>query len=360
MEYKEFDEALAFSDIQLVEQYTEVESRDDVDLTTNMGKFQMQLPVFSANMPQITEAKMCATMAKYGGIGVLHRHGKFKEDIEANVQEFENACKRITTRAGCVAELAPLKCAVSVGVKGLEKERFQELHKAGANIFCIDVAHGNSKAMKEMITWIREQSQTATIIAGNFASAEGARNLSEWGADVLKLGIGPGSMCRTRSRTGVGKPQFSAILEARRELDRINSDAKLIADGGITDVGDIAKALAGGADAVMTGAVLAGTTETPGNVYPVAGTNLINREWYKVYGGSASAENKSSENGKVKFVEGEMKTVPFKGKAKYLLKDIKEGVQSAYSYSGAFTTEEFHAKVKWEKISVAGRIESKL
>jgi IMP dehydrogenase/GMP reductase len=168
------------------------------------------------------------------------------------------------------------------------------------------------------------------------------------------------SVCRTRSRTGVGKPQFSAVLEVCRELEKIGSSAKVISDGGITDVGDVAKAIAGGADAVMVGAVLSGTTETPGRVYPVAGTNLINREWYKVYGGSASAENKSTENGKVRFVEGEMKTVPFKGKAEYLLNDITEGVQSAYSYQGAHNTSEFHAKVKWKRISNGGRIESKL
>jgi IMP dehydrogenase len=299
-------------------------------------------------------------MAKNGGMGVLHRHDRFKEDIEANAEEFQKACARIVSRTGCIPDIAPLKCAVSVGVKGFEKDRFAALYEAGALIFCIDVAHGNSKSMKEMLEWTRTHYPNAIVIAGNVASAEGARNLSQWGANVIKVGIGPGSVCRTRSRTGVGKPQFSAILESCRELERINSEAKVIADGGITDVGDIAKALAAGADAVMVGAVLSGTTETPGRVYPVAGTNLVDREWYKVYGGSASAENKSTENGKVRFVEGEMKTVPFKGKAKYLLSDIKEGVQSAFSYQCAKNPEEFHAKVKWRRISVAGRIESKI
>jgi IMP dehydrogenase len=360
MDYEEFNEDLAFADIALEEQYTEIDSRADVSLKTDMGQFSMNLPVFSANMPQITEAKMCATMAKYGGMGVLHRHDRFKDDIQANVDEFEATYKKIVEKTNCIPDISPLKFAVSVGVKGMEKERFQELYNAGAQVFCIDVAHGNSKSMKDMITWVKSAYPHVTLIAGNVASAEGARNLSEWGADIIKVGIGPGSVCRTRSRTGVGKPQFSAILDSCRELQRINSDAKVIADGGITDVGDIAKALAGGADAVMVGAVLSGTTETPGRVYPVAGTNLVDREWYKVYGGSASAENKSTENGKVRFVEGEMKTVPFKGKAKYLLSDIKEGVQSAFSYQCAKNPEEFHAKVKWRRISVAGRIESKI
>ena len=169
------------------------------------------------------------------------------------------------------------------------------------------------------------------------------------------------SVCRTRSRTGVGKPQFSAIREVCKALEANDFDhIKTIADGGIVDVGDISKALIY-ADAVMVGAVLAGTSETPGSVYPVAGTNLINRQWYKVYGGSASAENKSLNAGKKpEFVEGEMKIVPFKGKAKYLLREIADGVASTFSYSGSKTMDEYKRKVQYKIMSESGTKESKL
>jgi IMP dehydrogenase len=393
------DDDITFSDIAIESQYTDVTSRStDVDITSSMGKFSMRLPVFSANMPDITEWKMAREMTINGGVGILHRF----MSLEENVKQYKKA-KRLmffplikkgveklvqevyethdpnsevgkigsATRLGLgifkLIEEALFKhdryeIGVSVGVKEEEKERFITLRDAGAKIFCIDIAHGHSIMMKNMIQWIRDNSdESITIIAGNVATAEGALDLAEWGADIVKVGIGPGSVCRTRSNTGVGRPQFTAIQEVSRSLEANNyEDVKVIADGGILTTGDISKALIY-ADAVMVGAVLAGTTETPGRVFPVAGTNLTNRQWYKVYGGSASAENKALHTGKTpSFVEGEMKTVPFKGKAKYLLNEIDDGIRSTFSYSGAHTMSEYKAKVKYKKMSNSGRIESKL
>ena len=166
------------------------------------------------------------------------------------------------------------------------------------------------------------------------------------------------SVCRTRSNTGVGKPQFSAIKEVYDAIHGI-TNTKIIADGGIKTTGDIAKALIF-ADAVMVGAVLAGTSETPGDAFPEPGTDLTNRSFYKVYGGSASMENKVKNGQKARFVEGEMLKVPFKGKAKYLLREIQDGLQSSFSLSGCNNLKEYKEKVKWYTMSGAGTKESKL
>jgi len=167
------------------------------------------------------------------------------------------------------------------------------------------------------------------------------------------------SVCATRKNTGVGTPQFSAIQNAKSGLKDYPA-VKIIADGGIKNSGDIPKALAAGADVVMVGAVLAGTTETPGKVYPCPDTDLWNRQYYKVFGGSASGENKVSKGKEHKFVEGIMKTVPFKGKAKYILDEIIDGMQSSFSYTGAKDMKTFKEKVIIEIMSEGGRIESKL
>ncbi len=208
-----------------------------------------------------------------------------------------------------------------------------------------------------MITWIKSQADDVIIIAGNIATKEAALDMIKWGATSLKAGIGPGSVCRTRSNTGVGKPQFSAL----QEIYEVTKDTgvTLISDGGIKTAGDVAKALIY-ADAVMVGAVLAGTVETPGYVYAVEGTDLTNRTYYKCYGGSASAENKVKSGQVNRFVEGEMKRVPFKGHAKYLLREINDGLKSSLSYTGVMNLKEYKEKVKWCHISGGGKAESKL
>jgi len=339
--------AITFSDIQIEDQYSDVDSRSkDVDVSTFLGdnKFKLMLPVISANMPDITEYKMAIEMYKNGGFGILHRFMSIEENVDQLKKAQETLC-----------------CGVSIGVKEEEKERFDRLYAAGAKTFCIDIAHGHCKQMQDMLKWVcsRVGTQSITIMAGNIATGDSALDLVDWGANILKIGIGPGSVCRTRSNTGVGKPQFSAIKEVYEALQRDGiKHVRTISDGGIQNAGDVPKALIY-TDAVMIGAVLAGTTETPGNVYAEPGTNLINRTWYKMYGGSASAENKRKNGQEGRFVEGEMKKIPFKGHAKYLLREIEDGLKSSLSYSGARNLKEYKEKVKWYMISDGGKRESK-
>lgn len=339
---------ITFNDICIDSQYSEISSRSTVDVSTKLGKIKLGFPVISANMPDITEYKMALEMAANGGLGIIHRFMSIEENVEQFTRFTEFSKNPIWSEG----------CGVSIGIKDGEKERFDKLYETGARLFCIDIAHGHSLMMKEMITWIKKHAKDVCLIAGNIATNYAALDLAEWGADVVKVGIGPGMVCRTRSNTGVGKPQFSALKEVYEALAKITGIA-IISDGGIKTSGDIAKALIF-ADAVMVGAVLAGTIETPGEVYSVEGTDLTNRTYYKMYGGSASAENKVKNGQTSRFVEGEMRRIPFKGHAKYLLGEIRDGLQSALSYSGASNLKEYKKIVKWEMISGAGKAESKL
>jgi len=340
---------IAFNDICIDSQYSEIPSRSTIDISVNLGRIQLNCPIISANMPDITEGKMAVEMNSNGGLGIIHRF----MSVQDNVEEFEYALNNIHEAFN------HYKIGVSIGVKDEEKERFDKLYEVGARIFCIDIAHGHTKMMKDMITWILDKkTNDLSIIAGNVATGNAALDLAEWGANIIKVGLGPGMVCRTRSNTGVGKPQFSAIMEVHEAL-KSSKNIKIISDGGIKTAGDVAKALIY-SDAVMVGAVLAGTVETPGEVYAIEGTDLTNRQYYKMYGGSASAENKIKHGQTSRFVEGEMRRIPFKGHAKYLLREIKDGLQSALSYTGVNNLLDYKKKVKWQIISSAGKTESKL
>lgn len=333
--------AITFSDVLIKPKYSEVTSRSNVDLTTDMGKFKLRLPIISANMKHITGEKMAAELSKCGGLGILHRFNTVTDNREQYIDA-------ITPE--CLGKPRPI-VGVSIGVKKEDIRRFRLLYHHGARIFCIDVAHGHHILVKNMIDLIRQESSNdVCIIAGNIATSDAIYDLANWGADIVKVGIGPGSVCQTRNKTGVGVPQLSALEECSNQLLRQNKHVKIIADGGIQTPGDIAKALKY-ADAVMIGSMIAGTSETPGNVY-----KDVNNQYYKVYGGSASGENK----GESKFVEGMTKQVPFKGHVKYILREIEQGLQSAFSYVGASNVREYKDKCEFITITNAGTQESKM
>jgi IMP dehydrogenase len=334
--------AYTFSDVLIQPKYSEIESRSKVDISTKIGNCILRLPILSANMKTITGAKMAATIARYGGLGILHRFCTIEENVHMLKEAFIISGEEITGKHPNIG--------VSIGVKDEEKKRVEELYKIGARIFCIDVAHGHHILVKNMIRWIKGNYNDITVIAGNIATWEAALDLAEWGADAVKVGIGPGSVCQTREKTGVGVPQLTALENAYSAMTGLKTPISIISDGGIVKIGDIPKALRY-ADAVMVGSLISGTAETPGGVY-----RNPNDELYKVYGGSASGENK----GENRFVEGMMKTVKFNGKVKYILRDIEHGVQSAFSYVGANNLAEFQQKCDFLNISNGGRQESKI
>ena len=387
------NEAYTFNGVLIKPKFSKVESRArDVNLETRLGNLTIKLPVITANMKNITGPAMAAAVAEAGGLGLLHRFCT----IEENVEMYNKARHIIASNYDYTPHLSPVELmqkwmpvlyppstdstestalssavilessdewmainvGVSIGVKEEDKERFEKLYAVGARIFCIDVAHGHHILVKRMLHWInreifnwdRHGRGGITLIAGNVATPEGYADLSAWGADVVKVGIGPSPVCRTRFNTGVGVPQLYALQTVHEESMRLKHPTSIIADGGIGHVGDIAKAMKY-ADAVMIGSMIAGTSETPGQVF-----RNEEGEFFKTYGGSASGENK----GENRFVEGVIKQVKFRGKVKYIFREIEQGLQGSYSYVGARNTNEFHDKCEFIRIDVGAQRESKI
>ena len=335
--------AYTFSDVLIKPKYSDIESRKEVDISSDFGPFKLDLPIISAPMKSITEEKMSLEMHNNGGLGILHRFCSINEAIKT----FHNSSS------------SPYSCGVSIGVQDEDKERFDALFEEGARIFCIDVANGYCKRVKDMIEWIMarnngEKLNKAYIIAGNVATPEGARFLADCGAHAIRVGIGPGRACTTRKNTGIGVPQLYSLMTIYEELENANPRPRIIADGGIRCIGDISKCLKY-SDAAMVGSFISGTSETPGAAFKDE-----NGLYYKVYKGSASGETKVEYGKANEYVEGIAIKVPFRGRVKYILREIAEGLKSAFSYTNSRTLEEFHKNCEFIEITGGGKEESKL
>ena len=234
-------QGFTYDDVILVPQYSEIASRSNISTKTVIGNsanaVELDIPIISANMDTVTGISMYSAMRKVGAYGFLHRFASDEQRL-------------MWARTGF---------PVTVGVGNLEKELAKSAVVLGAKHFLIDIAHGNSKHVVDMLRYIRELCPTALIVAGNIATADAALLLADEGADVVKIGVGPGSVCTTRTVTGHGFPQLSAIDEIAEAFDLDGYDVSIIADGGIKSSGDIVKALAAGADAVMIGGLFAGS-----------------------------------------------------------------------------------------------------
>ncbi len=332
--------SLDYSDVYLTPSYSELESRSHVDLSVKLFRHPrfhtLAMPVIAANMKTVSGSQMVVNLHNLGAMAILHR-------FHQTTDEYLKDCDFI------VSEKCPLD--ISVGVNDLEALiPFEQGDRKGyLRSITIDIAHGHHVKMKEQIghvkAWIHMQGldDQVDIIAGNVCTAAAVKDLSAWGAHIVKVGIGPGSACTTRIMTGYGIPQFSALLECGEKKTELG--VKIIADGGITSVGDIAKALAGGADAIMAGSLFAGTKESPGP--KLRRGNYPNETFYKSYMGSASFESKLNTGNSGKHTEGVSMEIPYKGAVKYAIKDINDGLCSAFSYAGAANLDEFHSKAKW-------------
>lgn len=338
----EFREALTYDDIQIVPQYSEVENRHTCNISTRFTKnYNIKIPYVSAPMDTVTGSEMAIGMMKYGGVGCVHRFMSIEEQVET--------VKQIV--GSSLGEGYPI--CVSIGVNDYE-ERLRKVIEVGANVILIDVAHGNTKLVEKTIKYIKEN-YTVDVIAGNVATSDGARNLCEWGADAVRVGIGNGSLCETRIRTGIGIPQVTAIVDCVEVCDEY--DVPVIADGGVRMVGDVAKALSIGADSVMLGSILSGTKESPGSIEKTG--EWPNEQLFKKYRGSASLETKKVHDLSEKNVEGNQKLIPYKGKIKRLISDINDGLKSAMSYVGSTSLEEMRSKSTFVKVTQNGVIEAK-
>ena len=318
-----FKTALSFDDVLLVPKLSNISSRKDISLDSNLGQLSFSMPIISSPMDTVTETSMLISMSKLGGLGIVHRYNSIDDQV--------NIVKQAIDAGASVVGAA-------IGVSEDFEERACALVDAGAKILCIDIAHGHHTMMKSAISHVREMfGDKVYIIAGNVATKSGYEQLADWGANAVRVGVGGGSICSTRIQTGHGVPTFQSILDCSSS-DR---EAVIIADGGIKNSGDASKALAAGANFIMLGSVLAGTDETPGDLIRQGGTGLLT-ENRKVYRGMASREAQQSWRNRVSSVEGISTTVPAKGPVELVLKDLSWGIRRALSYSGSRNLSEFY------------------
>jgi IMP dehydrogenase len=465
------DTALTYDDVLLVPQHSDVDSRRTLSTKTRLtNKIGLQIPIVSANMDVVTESEMAITMAREGGIGMIHRFMTIAEqarqidrvkkaesfivdrpitmtqahtvgDVKKVVDEtgtggilildgheqligivstrdllFETDDSKLVTEimsrevhtappgttlkeaerllhkhrieklplvdeGGRVTGLVTLKdimkitqfpratkdargrlaVGAAVGVRDKEMHRVEAVLQAGADCIVVDIAHGDSELEIEMIRGIRSRFPAAQIVAGNVATADGTRRLIDAGADAVKVGVGPGSICVTRIVAGAGVPQLTAVMECAGAAR--DSGVPVLADGGIRQPGDVPKALAAGAQTVMIGSLLAGTDESPGLVMTRQGHR------YKASRGMASLEanmerNKREGNDLTQeeiedyVAEGVEAAVPYRGRAREVLTQLIGGLQSGMSYSGAHSIDELQEKAVFVRMTGAGQRES--
>ena len=339
-------EALTFDDVTLTPKYSEV-LPSDVDTSIILTKFlKLKIPILSSAMDTVTESKMAIAISKAGGIGVIHRN----LEINKQLQEIRKVKKQ------------KLLVGAAVGAGPKEFKRAEAILKENIDMIVVDTAHGHTQKVAEIIKKIRKIKPKKTLLcAGNIATAEAAKFLASLGVDVIKVGIGPGSICTTRLVAGVGVPQLSAILDVKKALGK--SKTKIISDGGIKFSGDLAKAIAAGADAVMIGSLFSGTTESPGKILKRKG------KLYKTFRGMGSAGAMSVGSADryyqkkfkdiSKFVpEGVEGIVKFKGPVNKIIYNLTGGLRSSMGYLGAKTINDLQKRGEFVKISKAGFYES--
>ncbi len=328
--------ALTFDDVHMVPRKSAIRSRKtDVDLSVRLKNTDIILvaPFIASPMDTVSGARLAIAMQRNGGgIAILHRYCDIATQVEA-VKEVR--------AAGC-------EVGAAVGISGDFIERAEAVIAAGAKVICVDVAHGHHVLMEDALKRLRPAFPHVHIMAGNVATPEGYADLSDWGADSVRLGVGSGSICSTRVQTGHGYPMFQNILD----VAAVPKKAQIISDGGIRQFGDIVKAIGAGADLVMMGSMFAGTDEAPGEL---VGTEHGTR---KTYRGMASKQSQTEWRGFHTSNEGVATTIPCKGPLKGVLDDMRNGVASGFSYSGARNAEELRANAVFVEVSHASAVEA--
>lgn len=335
--------ALTLDDLQLKPRRSTIKSRfgDEIDICGEIVPgIVLDIPIISANMDSVTGLDMAQAMNKFGATGIIHR---FME-----ISEHKTLLENLKgVRVGCI------------GVGDMGKKRMEIIYPL-CDAVLIDIAHGHCDVMIEQIQWLVTNFKDIPIIAGNVATYSGTYDLLSAGAQTVKIGVGGGSLCTTRLKTGNGVPQATAIIEGRRAVNDFNFKnkkmprPKLIADGGLRYSGDIVKAYALGADCVMIGNLVAGTEETPGKPIQLPGQGKM-----KIYRGQASQSAMLDWKGYATSVEGEINVVPYKGTVTSILIDIVSGIRSGMSYQNAHNLKELYDNAEFIVQTNAGIIEAR-
>jgi len=360
MNGKVIKEGYTFDDLLLVPAHSDVVPAKVTLKTRLTDKIQLNIPVVSAAMDTVTEDLMAIALARVGGLGFIHKN----LTIEQQAQMIRNVKKAEVTADSPEAALdakGRLLAGAAVGVSANTMDRVKALVEAGVDIITVDSAHGHSIGVMETVRKIRNAYPDLDLVGGNIVTAEAAIQLIEAGANVVKVGVGPGSICTTRIVSGVGVPQLTAVNDVAQvcKAQKIG----VIADGGIQFSGDIVKALAAGGDVVMLGGLLAGCEETPGEVLEVYGKKVKSY----VGMGSLSAMQRGSSDRYFQGGQKELKklvpegieaTVPFKGSINEVVYQMMGGLRSGMGYCGCKDISELKEKARFVKITNAGLRES--
>lgn len=351
------NEGLTFDDVLLIPQYSEVLPAE-TDLQTFITKdIKLNIPLLSAAMDTVTESRMAIAMAQLGGMGVIHRAFSIDEQVEEvkKVKSYKG-----TFYNGALKDKeGRLMTAAAVGVGIDSTLRIEKLIKAGVDVLVIDTAHSHSKMVLDKTKEVKQNHKDTPLIVGNIATFDAAKDLIKSGANGVKVGVGPGSICTTRIISGVGVPQITAILDVSKACRKY--DIPVIADGGIRFSGDITKTIVSGASAVMLGSLFSGTDESPGEIFEDGGK-------YKKYRGMGSLGVMASNGGDRYFQKASdpKKVVPegveaktaYKGPVSEVVYQLLGGLRSGMGYCGVKTIKDLQEKGKFLKITSAGLKES--
>ena len=338
-------EALTFDDVLLLPKFSKI-LPIDTDISLDLSKnIKLKSPFLSSAMDTVTESPMAIAMAKAGGIGIIHRN------LDMSRQSLE--VKKVKKKN--------LLVGAAIGTSSDDLKRAKKLLDSGVDLIVIDTAHGHSEKVLKILSKLKRKNYRIPFCVGNIATGDAAKSLYNSGADIIKVGIGPGSICTTRMVAGIGVPQITAVMEVYKSLK--GKKIKIISDGGIKFSGDIAKAIAAGADAIMMGSIFAGTDESPGKKFK------IKNKFYKKYRGmgsigamSAGSSNRyfqKNHKDKSKFVpEGVDGRVEYKGSVEKIIYQLKGGLRSSMGYIGAKKINDIKKNAKFIKITKAGFYES--
>lgn len=333
-----FEISYTFDDVVLLPQYSPLDSRSTVSLATKLSLVELKLPIISSPMDTVTGSDMACWIGLSGGMGILHRYNTIEEQVDL-IRKANNSASngKKTVLGGNLRFLT----GAAVGVNGDSWERAQALVEAGVNLLCIDVAHGHTKATGEQLRRISDKYPNIELMSGNICTTEAAKFSIDNGATVLRVGVGGGSVCTTREVAGVGLGQLSAIYEIAEM-----STKPIVADGGIRKSGDIVKALAAGADAVILGNLLSN--------YPISAAPIVGDQ--KIFRGMASDSALSEYKGPTAeyVVEGEHCLVDIDHDFENTFKTLVKGIRTGFSYLGAKNLNELRANAQFRTVTNNG------
>ncbi|WP_458190679.1 guanosine monophosphate reductase [Haladaptatus sp. NG-WS-4] len=326
---------LSYGDVLLVPKRSPVDSRSNVDISTNLTpSIELETPLVSAAMDTVTEAALAIELSRAGGLGVIHRFLPSEEQAE-QVADVKAADERV---------------GAAIGINEDYVERSALLVEAGVDALVVDVAHGHLERTLDAVETLATEFPDVELVAGNVATPSGVEDLAAAGADCVKVGIGPGSHCTTRKVAGAGVPQLTAVDDCAETAEELG--VTICADGGIRTSGDAVKALMAGADTVMLGSLFSGTDEAPGAMVEVDGTRYKRSRGMAT---TAAADERDDKENNVRADEGVEALTPYKGPVATVVSEFYAGIQSGLSYCGGHTIPEAREKAEFIRVAPSAK-----